>query len=189
MEQFIKYLESNSITANAYILLWSINAKRRLNTSNLHTELRLLINMNYLKDDYTITDKGLKLLKEQPVFGESNDAVPITQSNEYLDKYLLIFPKGKLPSGKSARVNRKNIEQSFKWFFDNYQYDWDTVLRATLYYVETYEKTNFMYMKNSQYFIRKQVTGSTFDSELANYCDIILNGEDDEPAHFSDKVV
>jgi len=45
-------------------------------------------------------------------------------------------------------------------------------------------------MKNSQYFIRKQNTDKSWDSELANYCEIIINGEDLEDApHFSDKVV
>jgi hypothetical protein len=189
MEQFIQYLEQNQITPNCYVILWSIGAKRRFNIKSLHTELRLLVNNDYLTDQYSITPKGQALLDGQPEVSISGTAAPVVHSNEYIDKYLLIFPKGKLPSGKSARVNRKNIEQAFKWFFDNYEYDWDTVLRATLYYVETYEKTNFMYMKNSQYFIRKQVTGVTFDSELANYCDIILNGEDDEPAHFTERVV
>jgi hypothetical protein len=44
-------------------------------------------------------------------------------------------------------------------------------------------------MRTSQYFIRKQSADKTYDSELANYCDMITNGEtgiDDK--HFSDKV-
>jgi hypothetical protein len=66
------------------------------------------------------------------------------------------------------------------WFFANYSYSWDTILQATAYYVDTYEKQKFMYMKNSQYFIRKQITGATFESDLANYCEIIINGGYDE---------
>jgi hypothetical protein len=116
--------------------------------------------------------------------------VSVTAELEHIDRYLSVFPKGKLPSGKPARVNKKNLEESFKWFFKNYTYDWDTILRATFYYVETYEKTNYMYMKNSQYFIRKQNTDKSWDSELANYCEIIINGEDiDDSPHFTDKVV
>jgi hypothetical protein len=44
-------------------------------------------------------------------------------------------------------------------------------------------------MKNSQYFIRKQNTDKSWDSELADYCEIILQGEQEEPNHFSDNVV
>jgi len=45
-------------------------------------------------------------------------------------------------------------------------------------------------MKTSQYFIRKQNLDRESDSELANYCDIIINGtEDADQTYFSEKVV
>jgi hypothetical protein len=134
-----------------------------------------------------LTTNGTEVISNLPGGGM---AATVDTAEDNIMKFLMIFPKGKLPSGKPARVNRKNIEESFKWFHKNYTYDWDTILRATLYYVDTYEKANYMYMKNSQYFIRKQNTDKSWDSELANYCEIIINGEDLEDApHFSDKVV
>jgi len=45
-------------------------------------------------------------------------------------------------------------------------------------------------MRTSQYFIRKQGSDKTYDSELANYCDMLLNGsEDPSQTHFKEKVV
>ena len=41
----------------------------------------------------------------------------------------------------------------------------------------------------SQYFIRKNNVDKTWDSELANYCDMIINGLDNISPHFSETVV
>ena len=76
--------------------------------------------------------------------------------NEKITEYLEIFPKFKLPSGKYARSNKKNLENNFRWFFKTYSFSWDTVIQATVRYVDEYERVNFKYMKTSQYFIRKQ---------------------------------
>jgi hypothetical protein len=57
-------------------------------------------------------------------------------------------------------------------------------------YVDSYEKNRYMYMKNSQYFIRKQSIDKTWDSELAAFCEIILNGGyQDDDNHIKEKVV
>ena len=190
MKELFEYLETKEITPNSLYILWSIANKRKTQNDgvNVHTELRLLINAGLLTTKYELTTSGQDIITHLPNGGGAN--IIDTPDEDNIMKFLMIFPKGKLPSGKPARVNRKNVEESFKWFHKNYTYDWDTILRATLYYVDTYEKTNYMYMKNSQYFIRKQNTDKSWDSELANYCEIIINGEDiDDTPHFSDKVV
>lgn len=190
MRALFEYLEAKEITPNSLYILWSIANKRRTQHVgiNVHTELRVLINADLLTPKYELTTKGIDIINNIPdSLGSSGSVEPVEDN---IMKFLMVFPKGKLPSGKPARVNRRNIEESFKWFHKNYNYDWDTILRATLYYVDTYEKANYMYMKNSQYFIRKQNTDKSWDSELANYCEIIINGEDiDDTPHFSDKVV
>ena len=108
---------------------------------------------------------------------------------ENLQGYLESFPNIKLPSGKPARVNVKSLENVFRWFFTEYDYTWETVFSATKLYLDEYEAQNWKYMRTSQYFIRKQNTDKTYESDLANYCDIILNGLDDNKPHFTDKVV
>ena len=108
-----------------------------------------------------------------------------------IDDYLEIFPKFKLPSGKYARSNKKNLENTFRWFFENYDYNWTTLLSATQRYVNEFEVNGYKYMRTSQYFVRKQATDKTYDSELATYCDVILNGDEDydNSNHFGENIV
>lgn len=175
-------IETQGITPNQYYLIWSIYHKRKPLHINGSLELKSLISEGFVKDG--------KLTEKCNIFFLSNtQPLQLSPINE-TDKYISIFPKGKLPSGKMARVNKRNIEEAFKWFFKNYNYTWDTIIKATAYYVDSYEKDNFKFMRNSQYFIRKQNSDKSWDSELANCCDIILNGEDqDDSPHFSEKVV
>jgi len=44
-------------------------------------------------------------------------------------------------------------------------------------------------MKNSQYFTVKTLPNKERVSELADYCDIIREGTDDDIQHFKEKVV
>jgi len=186
MKEHFDFLITKRISPNSYYLLWSIYNGTSPQNIKIPLEMRAMVQEGYIDNDGKLTSKGLEIVRFN---SDVKNALPV-DANDNIEKYILIFPKGKLPSGKAARVNKKNIEDAFKWFFKNYTYDWDTILRATLYYIETYEKTNYMYMKNSQYFIRKQNTDKSWDSELANYCEIIINGEDEDDApHFSDNVV
>jgi hypothetical protein len=192
MKDLFEYLQMKDVTPNGLYTLWCLNTKRKsfLSKSDTHTEFRRLMNLNLIKSDYSLTKEGFHLLMQIPLTDMPIQNTDVSTDLDNIDKYLSIFPRGKLPSGKPARVNKKNIEEAFKWFFKNYTYDWDIILRATWYYIEIYEKNNYKFMRNSQYFIRKQNTDKTWDSELANCCEIIINGEDeDTSSHFSDKVV
>lgn len=195
MRDFYDYLDNVDVTPNAFHVLWCIANKRRPKSVNAHTELRNLSNNKLITETYIITDDGYKILQEaEKLFGNGSiiGSTVLVSSDlaENITKYLELFPRGKLPSGKSARVNRKDIEKGFKWFFDNYDYSWDTILKATAYYVDTYEKQKFMYMRNSQYFIGKTNPDKTKNSELADYCEIILNGGYEEDLNgISEKVV
>ena len=111
---------------------------------------------------------------------------------DFLDKiqeYVEIFPNKKLSSGKYARVNPKNLEVAFRWFFENYNYDWNIVIAATEKYVDEFSIRNFEFMRTAQYFIRKQGIDKTYESDLANYCDIIINGSDEEQVYFKERIV
>jgi hypothetical protein len=196
MNDFYEYIERIGITPNSFFILWSISVNRRTNAVNPFFEVRQLQVAQLIDKDYKITEQGHSVLIE----GEKllcNGSVPkkkkevvIEDLDDNVSKYLNLFPAGKLPSGKAARVNKKDIIKAFQWFFANYDYSWETVLNATAHYVDTYEQNRFMYMKNSQYFIRKQITGVNFESDLANYCEIILNGGYDETGNqIIDKVV
>jgi hypothetical protein len=149
-------------------------------------EKRQLITAELIDSSFSITDKGnelLSLIDTQVIPGK------VVIKSFDVDQYLNLFPKIKLPSGKHARINKKVITEAFNWFFKNYDYDWSIVLQATGAYVDEYESKNYLYMRNSQYFIRKQNSDKTWDSELANYCDMIINGLDNISPHFSETVV
>jgi hypothetical protein len=195
MRDFYDYLDNVDVTPNAFHVLWCIANKRRPKSVNAHTELRNLSNNKLITETYIITEDGYRVLKDaEKLFGNGSiigsTVLLSTDLADNITKYLDLFPRGKLPSGKSARANRKDIEKGFKWFFDNYDYSWDTILKATAYYVDTYEKNKFMYMRNSQYFIGKTNPDKTKNSELADYCEIILNGGYEEDTNgISEKVV
>jgi hypothetical protein len=190
MKQFYDILDELDTTPNAFHILWCIANKRRPKSVNAHAELRNLIASKLLDDKYAITSQGkLVLEKIQSIFQESIIEVKPVVLDDFIAQYLELFPKGKLPSGKSSRVNRRDIERAFKWFFQNYDYSWDTILKATAYYVDSFEKQKFMYMRNSQYFIGKTNPDKTKDSDLASYCEIILNGGYEEDTTLSEKVV
>ena len=72
---------------------------------------------------------------------------------------------------------------------DTYDYDWHTILLATKKYVFEYKIKNYEYMRTSQYFIRKQSTDKSFESDLATYCDMLNEVDSNEEDIFKDKIV
>ena len=106
-----------------------------------------------------------------------------------IQEYVEIFPNRKLSSGKYARVNPKNLETSFRWFFETYNYNWDMIITATEKYVDEYSIRNYEYMRTAQYFLRKQTLDKAFDSELATYCDLINSGDNDPQVYFKENIV
>lgn len=183
------------ITPNSFYVLWCMKNKIVPNKLvNISLEKVKLENADLIEED-RVTIKGNLLLTEIETYfkrRKKKSSLDLMGQNfsKNIERYLEIFPKFKLPSGKYARSNKRTIENNFRWFFENYDYEWDTILQATVKYVTEYELNNFKYMRTSQYFIRKQNTDKTYDSELADYCEIILNGDDDyDTPHFSEKVV
>jgi len=108
---------------------------------------------------------------------------------EQINIYREVFPNKRLPSGKPARVNVKMLSESFRWFFETYDYDWANVIKATKMYVNEYRDAEYMYMQTSQYFICKQDKHRVKSSTLADYCDMIRDGIDTEEKTFKEKVV
>jgi|TARA_R110002074_G_scaffold47610_4_gene122024 hypothetical protein len=109
--------------------------------------------------------------------------------SEQINIYRETFPNKRLPSGKPARVNVKMLSESFRWFFETYEYEWADVIEATKMYVNEYRDAEYMYMQTSQYFICKQDKHKVKSSTLADYCDMIRDGIDTEERTFKEKVV
>ncbi len=117
-------------------------------------------------DDLFATKKKLKL-----------DEIMGADYNEQIAAYIESFPTAKLPNGKYARGNKKNIETNFRWFFENYNYSWEVILDATNTYIEEFRAKNYLYMRTALYFIRKEDGTRVVHSDLADYCDKIVNNK------------
>lgn len=143
----------------------------------------------------TLLPKALKVISQaDSLFKTQKKGTPAQILGEgyqqKIQEYLELFPKIKLPSGKAARSDKKNVETALAWFMSNYDYSWDIILKATESYVAEYELKNYLYMQTSQYFIRKQLSDKTWGSELANRCSEISTGSViNTENHFKDRVV
>jgi hypothetical protein len=197
MVDIFNKLIKNNLTPNQFYILWcSKNNTVPSYNLPLSVEYMRLINDGWLSEDKVLTGKAFVLVQElESYFKNSKKKTSSSLLGDdfmkRIDEYLEIFPKFKLPSGKYARSDKKNLENNFRWFFENHSYEWDTVINATKMYVDEYEKQGFKYMRTSQYFIRKlNPAEKTFESELANYCEVYLNGDADfKQSHFSERVV
>lgn len=185
------------LTPNQFYTLCCIKESISPSLIHLNQELiRLEIDKWVAKDtDYfKLTPKADQLVSQiASYFKVQNKKTTIqvmgTDYGNKIEEYLLTFPKIKLPSGKAARTDKKNVEVAFKWFFENYNYSWETILQAVFNYVTDYETRSYKYMQTSQYFIRKQNSDKTWASELANWCATVESGEMTEDQSFKEKVV
>ena len=186
MEDIFLKLVREGITPNSYYILHCVKQSIIPGSFvNKELEVKRLISDGWLNEDLSLTDKSIIFTTEiDGYFKKSKKKTSkFLLGNNFEDsvkKYSETFPSIKLTSGKYARSNSKNLENAFRWFFETYDYDWETVLLATKKYVLEYREINYQYMRTSQYFIRKQNSDKTWDSDLADYCEIILNKPDDE---------
>lgn len=146
------------------------------------------------KHQYSITDEGnLLMISLDNFFIKAKKKTDVQlMGKDFLEKineYRLIFPEGKIPSGKPARQNVKALGESFKSFFETYNFTWDQIINATKMYVNEYRDKDYLYMMTSQYFIGKQDKNKVKHSELADYCDMIKDGVTTEEKHFNERVV
>lgn len=194
MKEIFNRLVKNNLTPNAYYVLDCIKNKIIPNKFvNKSLEVIRLQTDGWLKEDLHLTSKSLIFMEEIGGFFKKTKkkVAKDLMGNDHIahiKRYVNTFPNKKLPSGKYARVNPKNLENAFRWFFENFDYDWNLIFKATEKYVKDYELNNFDYMRTSQYFIRKQSADKTWESELANYCELVGSTEYEESVYFKDEV-
>jgi hypothetical protein len=196
MNEIFNRLVSKSLTPNSLYVLNCIQNKIKVNNFvNSSIEITRLKSNDWLKEDLTLTHKSVIFMEELNSYFRKSKKKTTTDLlgdnfSLRIKMYNEVFPARKLGSGKYARTNVKNLETAFRWFFENYDYSWDTVMSATKMYVEQYQLKNYEYMRTSQYFIRKQNNSDkTFESDLANFCEEYLNGEDTVEQFFREKIV
>jgi hypothetical protein len=196
-EEFFAVLKKNGITPNQYERLLELSVHNTGQLLFLVQDNQSLFDNEMIvetKDGkYFVTQKGEGLIKKIETLFRKETAGSKKVDSDFtanVEAYRELFPNIKLPSGVYARSAVKNLEPALIWFFENFNYSWDTVLKATKMYINEYEIKRWMYLKNSQYFIRKQNAYKQYTSELANYCENILNGADENNKNvFESKVV
>jgi hypothetical protein len=191
MEEIFNRLVKEGLMPNTYYVLHCLKEKVIPNNFvNKELEISRLKANDWLSEDLVLTAKSLIFTEEINSFFKKT--VSALMGEDYISmmlEYLEIFPNRKLNSGKPARVNVKNLEGAFKWFFETYDYSWETILKATEKYVSEYEMKRFEFMRNSQYFIRKQNLDKSYESDLATYCELVTSGADEVPNYFRDNIV
>jgi len=202
MWELFNKITSKGITPNQFYILLALKEKVSPKALGL-VDIEFLMYGKYIKaytdtetgDQYTsLTDKGKSVLKSilmhyKKMQSKTDATLLGANHKQNIEKYRETFPAKKLPSGKPARSNVKTLAENFRWFFNNYDYTWDEVLKATNLYVSEYKKNDYLYMKTSQYFISKQDKHKVKHSELADYCDMIRDGFERDDDHFSENVV
>lgn len=198
MWELMQKILKDKLTPNQLLLLYCLKNKVSTQQINNWLELKGLQDNNLVEGEegsFSITTQGKMILRKYDnyfVKAKKKTNIQLMGKN-FLDKineYRGIFPAGKLPSGKPARVNVRSLETNFRWFFEEYSHDWDTVIKATKMYVNQYEENDFNYMMTSQYFIAKQDKHKVKTSTLADYCDMIVDGVSEiTDNHFKERVV
>lgn len=195
MQEVFNKLMRAGLTPNAFYVLYCMHYKIIPDKSvNASLEVARLKSGNYLTENLELSGDSLKFIQEiEGYFKKSKKKTSKTlMGDEFLENiktYNECFPATKLPSGVYARVNVKSLENAFRWFFEEFDYSWEVVIQATEKYVEEYSINRYNYMRNSQYFIRKQNTDKTWDSTLATYCDMISQDDYEPPVFFKEKIV
>jgi hypothetical protein len=180
-ESFFKKLKQKKISLQGYFLLYKLHEEKTL--TDKYLEYLKEKHPLYIGSDNLISPIGVKLIKDVDALFTTRKKLSAIEVlgegfQENLEKYLEIFPTQKLPSGKYARGNKKNVETNMMWFFQEYDFTWDTILKATKLYVEEYFRKNYLYMRTAMFFIKKEDGTKAIQSELANYCDMVLSKTD-----------
>ena len=188
------HIAEAKLTPNQFYLLYSMNQGITAPLMNTHQELRALLIDHWIKENtHELEPKALSLItKIDSYFGvqvkKSNNGLMGQDFETNAEKYNEIFPRMKLPSNKPARSPIKEIVLAFREFFKEYDYGWEIIHAAAAYYIEEEEKKGFKYTRTSRYFIRKQDSDKSWISDLAGYCELIKNGEDQDDVKYVDKV-
>jgi hypothetical protein len=195
MTEIFARLIQEKITPNTYYVLHCIKEKIvPFKFVSKDLEISRLISDNWLDENLQLTSKSLIFIEElNGYFKKTKKKASIdlmgTAFVQNIEGYVEIFPNKKLSSGKYARVNPKNLEAPFRWFFETYDYDWVTIFAATEKYVSEYEVKRYEFMRTAQYFLRKQNLDKSYESDLATYCEIVRDNPDGEVVYFKERVV
>lgn len=185
------------ITPNQLFVLQSCKDKRDYGNfiPSVKLELTRLKDKGYLDEKFNVTPAGEELLaKVDSLFqpgttvlldtdasvsspAASTDAkVDKTAMQEQIETYRKLFPAGSI-NGRTYRNSVRELLPRFQWFFKHHSYPWDVIIEATERYIRTKKQTDghYSFVRTSAYFVRKTDAGRCDISELANWCEVVIN--------------
>lgn len=188
MRKLYNSLGKHELTPNEFYVLWCLEHKKECTLSDTPAILDRLKSKGHVKEG-KLDKKISKLVERLDMMFSDDPAKRMSLTTSYSDniiKYQEMWPKGKVGvNNRRLWTSAKNIEAAFKWFFNHYNYDWELVLRATEFYLNQEDDKGYPFTRTSKYFIRKMDPGMGSNSELADYCELILDGETEEKVqHF-----
>jgi len=189
MEEILKLITLNGLSPNQVFLLFSMKESVTMPIISTKYELSELVKKGWVVNENQLTAQSLSLINQLDGFikkakKKTDKHVMGDDFESNLTKYNQMFPKMKLNTGKYARSAEKNLIESFRWFFDNYDYTWQEVFKATAKYLDDRENNNWNYTTNSQYYIRKQNIDKSWKSDLADWCQAVRDGIEENPENF-----
>lgn len=172
-----------NVTPNQIYLLDSYRSKiQPSDIINHEAERAACIEKKLLTEEGKLTDRAIVILDDFETYlvKTKKKVTSAVLGDDFLEKikqYRELFPAKRLASGLQARQPVQDLKDKFVWFFKRYpEFDWDLVLDATQYYIILKHRENYAYMPTSMYFIQKTDNlTKTSKSELANYCQLILD--------------
>jgi len=185
---FFDKLKKKGLTPKDYHILVRLYGKPNLSDLGKEIIKKNSALIPYINDDVSLKESTIKMIEDidllfKPIKKIKNLQLLGPDSDKHIDEFINLFPTHKLPNGKYARGNKKNIQENFMWFFQEYNYDWETILQATRRYIDEYQRNNYQYMRTAMYFIKKVIDGTAV-SELANYCDMVNSSADYVPERY-----
>lgn len=186
-------LKKRKVTVTQYYTIYRLKLKPKM-SSAVMSKIRVSVPSIYINlGNCTLSDKGESLMKEiealfKPVKKLTNIELLGANAQDYIDNFIETFPGIKLPNNQYARGNTKGITENFMWFFQEYDFEWETILLATDTYVEEFRSKNWEYMRTAMYFIRKNDKGIE-SSDLATYCEMLDAGGIEEERTIKSNVV
>lgn len=139
---------------------------------------------DYINLSGNITSKGKhilndfdKLFKSKPK--KTDEEILGNNFQENIKIYREMFPPNRMEKVGLLRQSEQELKSKFLWFFKTYpQFDWETILDATDYYIYNKEKENYEFITTSSYFIqRTDIHSKISRSLLADYCQLILDNK------------
>jgi hypothetical protein len=104
----------------------------------------------------------------------------------WIQSWIEIFPSTKI-EGRYLRTNKHECADRMRWFLKEYEFDKETIFKATKAYIKSQESSQdgHRFTRNSSYFIFKGRTKHDRTSDLATWCQRVLEEGFEEKETFN----